>query len=496
MGVTDLTPLAGMPIVHIGFWNAPVSNLKPLAGMRPATLALDGTRVTNLSPLKGMALTGISLSDTAVADLAPLAGMPLERINVQNCPNLASLAPLARSPVKGLTCDFNRFRDEELLRSIATLETINHQPAAAFWIEVNREKAAFESWCATIAALPPEGQAEAVAARLKELNPGFNGSVSRVIENGAVTELKILAHGVTDLAPVRALARLSRLVCNPGDAGKGPLSDLWPLRGMALKSLDIRGTSVRDLAPLAGMPLESLTISGTDVADLSPLATTRLKVLHLDATPVADLSPLVGLALDEVSCADSQVRDHSPLKDFPVKALGIDFNYARDAARLRSMRTLKTINGEPAADFLKDAETREAAFEAWVKEVADLPPVQQVRAVAVKLKELNPGFDGSTTHAVAEGVVYRLEFSSEDVSDLSPVRALPGLTYLNCSGGPVKRGKLADLSPLAGMKLTTLLCSQTRVRDLAVAESRPGESEAVHDAGRKPILSPPAKNAD
>ncbi len=490
-GVTDLTPLAGMPLVHIGFWNTPVSNLKPLAGMRPATLQLDGTQVTNLSPLKGMALTGISLSDTAVADLAPLAGMPLERVNVQNCPKLASLAPVARSPVKGLTCDFNRFRDEELLRSIATLETINHQPAAALWNEVDREKAAFESWCATIAALPPEGQAQAVAARLRELNPGFNGSVSHVVENGALAELKIIADGVTDLAPVRALARLARLTCHAGDAGKGQLSDLWPLRGMPLKALDVRGTSVRDLAALAGMPLEVLTISGTDVADLSPLATTRLKVLHLDATPVTDLSALPRLALDEVSCADSHVRDLSPLENVPVKALGIDFRYSRDAARLRAMKTLESINGKPAAEFLSDADAKQAAFDEWMKAVADLPPVQQVRAVATKLRELNPGFDGSTNHAAADGVVFRLEFVSDEVSDILPVQALRGLTYLACGGG-AKKGKLADLAPLAGMRLNTLVCGQTRVRDLSPLAGMPLASLTI-DHTEVSDLTPLAK---
>ena len=38
------------------------------------------------------------------------------------------------------------------------------------------------------------------------------------------------------------------------------------------------------------------------------------------------------------------------------------------------------------------------AFQQWMKAVAALPAEKQVEAVAKKLQELNPGFDGKVTH--------------------------------------------------------------------------------------------------
>jgi hypothetical protein len=39
-------------------------------------------------------------------------------------------------PLKELSCDFQRERDAEILRSLTALERINDKPAADFWKEV------------------------------------------------------------------------------------------------------------------------------------------------------------------------------------------------------------------------------------------------------------------------------------------------------------------------------------------------------------------------
>ncbi len=101
----------------------------------------------------------------------------------------------------------------------------------------------------------------------------------------------------------------------------------------------------------------------------------------------------------------------------------------------------------------------EPAFQAWMKSVAALPAEKQVEAVAKKLQELNPGFDGKVTGfdgkgppTIEKGVVTHFGFVTENVTDISPVRALVGLTGLGCSGGS-SVAKLSDLSPLEGMTL-------------------------------------------
>ena len=121
------------------------------------------------------------------------------------------------------------------------------------------------------------------------------------------------------------------------------------------------------------------------------------------------------------------------------------------------------------------------AFQQWIGAVAALPAEQQVQAVSKKLIELNPGFDGRLTNAdgtgtpqIVNGVVTGLGFVSDNVTDILPLRALPGLKDLNCSGSSWQHvSDLSDLSPLAGMTLTKLDCGATQVADLSPLKGMP-----------------------
>ncbi len=113
-------------------------------------------------------------------------------------------------------------------------------------------------------------------------------------------------------------------------------------------------------------------------------------------------------------------------------------------------------------------------FDQWVKEVAAMPAEKQVEAVSKKLMELNPGFDGKMTERsgtlapiIENGVVTGLTFLTDNVTDISPVRALAGLTTLRCPASEWRTAKLADLSPLNGMPLTVLHINATGVSDLS-----------------------------
>jgi hypothetical protein len=48
------------------------------------------------------------------------------------------------------------------------------------------------------------------------------------------------------------------------------------------------------------------------------------------------------------------VQDLSPLIDTALQDLRCDFDPERDAAILRKIKTLQTINNAPAADFWKE----------------------------------------------------------------------------------------------------------------------------------------------
>jgi hypothetical protein len=70
-----------------------------------------------------------------------------------------------------------------------------------------------EAWLKKVAELPAEEQVRAVVAKLKELNPGFDGKEKHEIEGGVVTMLSFLTDYVTDISPVRGLASLKSLSC-------------------------------------------------------------------------------------------------------------------------------------------------------------------------------------------------------------------------------------------------------------------------------------------
>jgi hypothetical protein len=136
--------------------------------------------------------------------------------------------------------------------------------------------------------------------------------------------------------------------------------------------------------------------------------------------------------------------------------------------------------------------------DADVQRIAALPADQQVEEVRKELMKRNPGFGGEVTHKIEGNVVTELRFvpvkGQDAVIDLSPVRALSGLTslhLLDCYGlgdlAPLKGLPLTrlwiggadgdvqvrDLEPLQGMRLTQLALMRSSVRDLGPLKGMP-----------------------
>jgi hypothetical protein len=127
---------------------------------------------------------------------------------------------------------------------------------------------------------------------------------------------------------------------------------------------------VSDLTPLKGMPLNVLHTAHTRVSDLTPLKGMPLNVLHAEHTRVSDLTPLKGLPLTGLSVAGSRVTDLTPVRELALTLLTCDFQPQRDTEILRSVKTLETINGKPAADLLKGTR-KDGAMEYRAEGTAD-----------------------------------------------------------------------------------------------------------------------------
>jgi hypothetical protein len=231
------------------------------------------------------------------------------------------------------------------------------------------ESPAFRRWMKDVAAMPAEQQVEAVNKKLMELNPGFNGKISKpwdessspVVQDGNVVELQIFPDKVADLSPIRALSELRLLHCwSRQDTGQ-PLDlsalngmkiralgcfglhlDFSTVKGLPLSELGFIGGGNTDLTPISGMPLKSLTVSGNwELKSLEPLKGMPLTSLSCNDTQVADLSPLSGMPITSLACQVTQVADLSPLKGMPLEVLWCDRTLVTDLSPLAGMKLKK-----------------------------------------------------------------------------------------------------------------------------------------------------------
>ena len=152
-GVSDLTPLKGMPLKQLNIASSPVEDLAPLRGMKLERLSIAGTKVIDLTPIKGMPITSMDVSGTEVSDLTPLVGMPLHTFSMSDCELITDLSPLAgmADTLESLILPKHP-ADIEFLRAFPKLQRLSYrfdttvkgpaQTAAEFWAKYDRTKSA------------------------------------------------------------------------------------------------------------------------------------------------------------------------------------------------------------------------------------------------------------------------------------------------------------------------------------------------------------------
>jgi len=150
-------------------------------------------------------------------------------------------------------------------------------------------------------------------------------------------------------------------------------------------------------------------------------------------------------------------------------------------------------------------------FDGWLQRTLKLKAQQRLEAVRLKLQEFNPKFNGTfqgpvvgkTDPPIAESnQILQLAFSTDEVTDIHPLLAIPELRRLGLHGGTTgqltdlsplrgmqltqlrlyRNQELQDLSPLAGMPLTVLHVYRTRVKDLKPLLGMPLEELLIEDS--------------
>ena len=126
-----------------------------------------------------------------------------------------------------------------------------------------------------------------------------------------------------------------------------------------LAILYLFGTAVTDLAPLKGREFLELSVSGSPIVDLSPIRQIRIKRrLDISDTAITDLSPLRGLTIPQLELQSTKVTDMTPLT--AIKSLAaINLDYKPEyQSLLKSISSLKRINGRPKENFFAEAAKR------------------------------------------------------------------------------------------------------------------------------------------
>ena len=135
-----------------------------------------------------------------------------------------------------------------------------------------------------------------------------------------------------------------------------------------------------------------------------------------------------------------------------------------------------TRNGRQVVRISKESERVgyvASVSDPWEESVAALSAEQQVEAVERRLRELNPEFHSNVESQIRDGKVVRVSFLTDQVTDISPLRALKDLQSLGCGGSAPRQGRLSDLTPLRGLPLHRLNCTESQVTNLEPLRGMP-----------------------
>jgi serine/threonine protein kinase/DNA-directed RNA polymerase subunit RPC12/RpoP len=351
--VENLSPLKGMPLEHLSLWgNKSIHDLSPLKGMPLKRLCLFGCiKINDLSPLKDMLLNTLWLSGTHINSLDPLKGMPLEVLKLDLCKKIKDCSPLLEcKKLKSLTVEMDA-GNLGSLKKHPSLKTINGKNVAEFWLEWDAKHGQTDS--------KKDMTPEELHKALKAVNPNYKMDGKFTVIEGKIIIGHLRETNIDDISPLKGLA-LKEL-----NLYGTKTNDLTPIKGMKLTRLIMGFTQIEDLSPLIGMPLEILLLSNTKVKDLSVLRGMPLKSLIMDSTLVDNLAPLENMRLTKLimdGCPKiKDVKLVSSLKELECLTIPSE---ARNIDSLRGLPKLQKL-GTKGGGTMKGREKLKAPADFW-----------------------------------------------------------------------------------------------------------------------------------
>jgi Leucine-rich repeat (LRR) protein len=215
------------------------------------------------------------------------------------------------------------------------------------------------------------------------------------------------------------------------------ITDVSPLEGMNLFTLNLGGNYIRDLKPLARMQtLKSLRVGNNPIYDLTPLKSLQnLREIGLENTQVYDLTPIGTLTrLESVNLFNTSCMDYSTLAMLPsLTYANISDTTKEDVAAVIKNRNLRTLAAHRCGIFdlsLFEGLDNLACLELWGNEITDLAGIEKME----NLSSLVLNYTGvrDLTPLVNLKKLDKLEIMQVS-ADLAPLLHIPSLRNVVCS---------------------------------------------------------------
>ncbi len=439
MDISLLSQVPTLEVVDLS-WNL-VSDVTPLANLPLRELYLAGCPVEDYSPLKDLYpnLTGRSFE---IYDLAE-PGNPDETITFPD-PVLERKARKALGKPEG---DITAGDAAKITR----LDIQNEwQPQIPDDVTV-RDIRGFEYFI-----------------NLRELDAGFN-DISDLAPLAGLSELRRLNLGGNSVRDISLLTRLNNL--EELTLWGNSIRDVSSLSGLtSLRSLNIGGLSVNDIAPLAGLTnIDHLYAGACGIEDISPLAgMNKMYRLELSDNYITDLTPLAGMtSLIMLKLANNPVLDYSPIQALYPQLQEKDFELGQVFDVDIPLKPEDPDAEVPVSD---------AGLEAILREATGVTDRALTQKDLCTIGKLVPG-DQSLWENVSDLSPLRYCLNMEgividrsQVSDLSPLSELTKLRGIR-----IDNSLVSDLSPLAGLpSLTMVEFPRNQIEDISALATLPG----------------------
>ncbi len=455
--VTDLRPLAALPLTELYLQGNPIEDFTPIKDLYPKLLGRNFAYIERIQPENPGAV--ITFPDPVMERKVRSAlGKPEGDITAGDAAQVTKLV-----------------LSNEWMPQIPQEAQVRDLTGIGYFISLRELEALFNA-ISDISPLSGLGE-----LRRLELGGNAVGDISALAGLPHLESLTLFGNGIRDISPLSGLTKLNFL-----NLGGLPLDDISPLAGLTkMDNLYLGGCGIEDISALAGMTnMYRLEMQDNFITDLAPLrGMANLIKLFLANNPVRDYSPVEALypRLQEKDFEYGQVFDvQLPLKpDKPEEAVGI-----KDAALEGILRETTGIFDRPLTrgDLSGIGKIAGSTDNMWgqVSDITALQHCLNLEGLTVfgslvsdlaplsglsKLRVLSV-FDSAVEDVSPLGSLKQLtvlELKGNRVSDVSPLQALTGLEKLDLSNN-----RIEDFSPLFSLdRLNVLFIGNNPARDTA-----------------------------